>query len=271
MVPIVESIIILVMSFNIRYANPNDGLNNWDNRKNIVISLIHENSPDIVGFQDVRGTQLRYLDEKLGSYNSFGRSRSENPNDEHSSIFYNKNKFELIDSSTFWLSETPEKPSKGWDAASVRIATWGKFKHKETGKVFFLFNTHFDNVGEAAKLESIKLLRKKVKEISGKQDYIVTGDFNISPSTHYYNLLTSKDTSMAYFADVSQFNAQIRANIKGTYNGFDKNQKLIGPIDYIFVKPTVSVDAFSVVDKLFNGRFPSDHFPIQAELKLKAE
>lgn len=271
MMPLVESIIILVMSFNIRYANPNDGINNWDNRKEIVVNLIEENSPDLLGLQEVRGEQLNYLADNLKGYNHFGKSRSEDPNDEHTPIFYNKDKFEFMDSNTFWLSETPDKPSKGWDAALSRIVTWGKFKHKETGKEFFFFNTHFDNVGEEAKLKSIALIRKEVNEIADRHDYIISGDFNISPSTNFYSLLTSKDTLMANLADVSQFSSKTKKNIMGTYNGFDKSQELIGPIDYIFVKPTISVNSYEVIDKLFDGRFPSDHFPIRTVLKLSAE
>lgn len=271
MLPLVEAVLILVMSFNIRYNNPGDDINKWDNRKDIVINLIQEYSPDLLGMQEVRGSQLNYLEERLNEYNYLGKSRSDDPDDEHSPIFFKKDKFELIESSTFWLSETPDKHSKGWDAALNRIVSWGKFKEIDTDKIFFYFNTHFDHMGENARLESVRLLKKKINQIADNNDFIVTGDLNFDPSTEYYELLTKQDTSAANLADVSQFNSETQANIKGTYNGFDHDKEAIGPIDYILVKPTISVKSFNVVDTLYNGRFPSDHFPVIAELELIAE
>lgn len=271
MVPIMEAVLVLVMSFNIRYANLNDGINNWDNRKEIVVSLIEETQPDLIGMQEVRGTQLNYLAENMDEYGYFGKSRSEDPDDEHSPIFYNKSKFELIESNTFWLSETPEISSIGWDAAFNRIVTWGNFKHKETGKMFYFFNTHFDHMGETAKVESAKLLKEKIAEIAKEEDYIVSGDFNFESSAKGYSILTSQDSTDIILADVSQFNEETRSNIMGTFNGFDTDQVPTDPIDYIFVKPTLSVNSFKVIDKLYNGKFPSDHFPVAAELELEAK
>ena len=271
MTAIVQSILILVMSFNIRYASHHDGINSWDNRKDIVINLIKEHSPDLLGMQEVRGEQRSYLDEHLKEYTSYSQSRTEDPNDEASPIFFKKDRFELINSDTFWLSETPDKPSKGWDAAFNRIVTWCKLKDRETGKTFFYFNTHFDHIGEQARLESVKLLKKTVKEITGSYDYIITGDFNSDPSSKYYNELILQDTSSALLMDVSQFSEETKKQIKGTFNEFDSSKDAIGPIDYIFVKPTISVKSFEVIDTLYNGRFPSDHFPVKALLELNAE
>jgi endonuclease/exonuclease/phosphatase family metal-dependent hydrolase len=271
MMPIVKVVLLIVMSFNIRLNNPGDGINSWDNRKEIVTNLIEEHSPDLLGMQEVRGEQLSYLDEHLTEYNSYSQPRTEDPNDEASPIFFKKDKFELINSDTFWLSETPDKPSKGWDAAFNRIVTWCKLKDRETGKTFFYFNTHFDHIGEQARLESVKLLKKKVKEITGSDDYIITGDFNSDPSSKYYNELISLDTSSALLMDVSQFSEETKKQIKGTFNSFDSSKDATGPIDYIFVKPTTSVESFEVIDTLYNGRFPSDHFPVKALLELNAE
>jgi endonuclease/exonuclease/phosphatase family metal-dependent hydrolase len=270
-VPIVEALLILVMSFNVRYNNPGDGINSWDNRKDIVINLIEEYKPDLLGMQEVRGSQLNYLEEHLNQYGHIGRSRSEDLDDEQSPIFYNKNNFELIASNTYWLSETPDIPSKGWDAAFNRIVTWGKFKHKDTGKTFFHFNTHFDHIGQQARLNSVKLLKKKIAEIAENFDYIVTGDFNFDPSSESYKLLTEWDREGIILADVSQFSEATRAEITGTFNGFDFERTPTGPIDFILIKPTISVNYYNVVDTLINGKFPSDHFPVKAELKLPLE
>lgn len=271
MIPIVESIIILVMSFNIRYANPNDGINNWDNRKEIVINIIEEYSPDLFGMQEVRGSQMKYLDEQLADYKHYGRSASEDPDQEASPIFFKAERFELMDGGFFWLSETTDKPNTGWDAAYPRIVTWGKLKELETGKIIFYFNTHFDHKGEQARVESAKLLKRKIKQLAGEEDYIVTGDFNLKPTDDGYKVLTDQDTSMAVLGEVSQFSNETREQVKPTFNGFDSSKPDEGPIDYIFVSPTISVSGYKVIDRLYDGRFPSDHYPIIAELEVETE
>lgn len=269
MATLFEVILIVVMSFNIRYDNPGDGINQWDNRKEIAVSLIREVSPDFLGLQEVRASQLKYLGEQLVEYNYFGKSRSEDPMDEHSPIFFKKNKYELLLSNTFWLSETPDKPSKGWDAALNRIVTWGKLKHKETGKIFFHFNTHFDHIGEQARLESAKLLKKKIREIAGDNEFIVTGDFNFDPSSNYYQILTEDETSEVRLVDASLVSDETER--KGTFTGFDLSKPAEGPIDYIFVKPTLTVSNYEVIDTTYNGRLPSDHFPVKAVIYLRTE
>lgn len=269
MATLFEVVLIIVMSFNIRYNNPGDGINQWDNRKEIVVNLIEIHSPDFLGLQEVRASQLKYLDEQLVEYSYFGKSRSEDPMDEHSPIFFKKNKYELLLSNTFWLSETPGIPSKGWDAALNRIVTWGKLKHKVTGKIFFHFNTHFDHIGEQARLESAKLLKKKIKEIAGDEEFIVTGDFNFDPSSNYYQIITEDETSEAWLVDASLVSDETER--KGTFTGFDLSKPAIGPIDYIFVNPAIMVKGYEVMDTTYNGRLPSDHFPVKAVLELKTD
>lgn len=267
---IVKTIIIVVMSFNVRYNNPGDGINSWENRKEIVVNLIETHSPDFLGMQEVRKSQLDYLGDNLTGYGNFSQPRTEDPEDESCPVFYMKDKFELLESNTFWLSETPGKPSKSWDAALNRIVTWGKFMHKETGKIVFYFNTHFDHIGEQARLESAKLLRKKIKEIAGSEEYFVTGDFNFDPSTKEYEVITSDDTSGARMIDVSQFSEDTDRN-KGTFTGFDLTKPATGPIDYIFVNPTITVKSYKVIDTTYGGSLPSDHFPVKAVLELKTD
>ena len=266
MLIMLNTLIIIVMSFNIRLDIQSDGINSWDNRKDILIDLLKEYSPDFLGMQEVRKNQLVYLKEKLSEYDYIGISRSEDVEDEHSPIFFKKDKFSLISSNTFWLSETPDKSSKGWDAAFNRIVSWGKFKEMKSDKILFVFNTHFDHIGLRARMESVKLLKKKIAEITGNEDYIVTGDFNFDPNSDFYKLITSKENSEIALIDVSQSDETTRKNIKPTFNGFDLQNRIIGPIDFIFAKPNISVQEYKVIDTLYKGRFPSDHFPIIAKL-----
>lgn len=270
MISIINTILIIVMSFNVRYNNPSDGINSWDNRKEMVVDLIQKNSPDFLGMQEVKKSQMNYLINQLINYGYFSQSRTEDPEDESCPIFYDKNKFILKESNTFWLSETPENPSRGWDASFNRIVTWGKFQHKETGKIFYYFNTHFDHAGVKARLESAKLLRKKIEEITVNDDYFVTGDFNFDPSTDYYKVLTSDSLSGAQLINVSQSFEETERN-KGTFTGFDLSKPPSGPIDYIFTKPTISVKSYQVIDTKYEGRLPSDHYPIKAVLGLKVD
>ncbi len=276
MIPVVKTIVILLMSFNIRYDNPNDGANSWDNRKEIVVNIIENSSPDLLGLQEVMKSQLEYLEKGLTEYSYFGEPRSEKENEEYNPIFFKKNKFELLDSDTFWLSETPDEPSLGWDAALNRIVTWGEIREKETGKILFHFNTHFDHEGEQAKLESVKLLKAKIKEIAGDNDYVVTGDLNFDPSSRQYKKLTNMERSTierstAVLGDASQIIKDGSKVNKGTFNGFDKSKDPIGPIDYILVGMNVAVKSFNVVDTIVSDQLPSDHFPVEAELEIKAE
>ncbi|HET6569399.1 MAG TPA: endonuclease/exonuclease/phosphatase family protein, partial [Rhodothermales bacterium] len=140
-----------VMSFNLRYNNPDDGLNAWPHRKETVAGMIRFHEADVVGVQEAQIAMLHDLDSLLTGYDWFGLPRaSGDAHDEYSAILYRPERLELLDHDTFWLSETPDVRSKGWDAALPRIVTWGKFRDKATGKVFFHFNTHFDHRGEQA-------------------------------------------------------------------------------------------------------------------------
>lgn len=271
MIPVVKTIVILLMSFNIRYDNPNDGINSWENRKEIVVNIIENSSPDLLGLQEVTQTQLDYLAKELKEHSYLGEPRSEKENAEYTPIFFKKDKLELLDSDTFWLSEIPGEPSRGWDAALNRIVTWGKLKEKETGKIIFHFNTHFDHEGEKAKMESVTLLKDKIKQIAGENDYVVTGDLNFDPSSKQYKELTKMDRSTAILGDASQIIRDGSKVNEGTFTGFNADKEPVGPIDYIFVGMNVAVTSFEVINTIVNDQLPSDHFPVKAELEMKAE
>lgn len=256
-----------VISFNIRVNVPSDGENAWPNRIEMVDGLLRFHDPDIFGLQEALYAQITDIQSGLDGYEWFGVGRDDGKRGgEFSPIFYKTEKFILLEHGTFWLSETPEKPSKGWDAALNRVVTWGKFQSKVTGKHFLVFNTHFDHRGVEARKNSAILIRKKIEEMTtGKKlPVIVTGDFNLTPDEEPIIILKQ------YLSDSREISKEPPYGPVGTFNGFNYD---VDPgsrrIDYIFVKGNISVIEYAVLTDSKNQRFPSDHFPVFAEVVLK--
>lgn len=174
-----------VLTYNIRYDNPNDGENWWDKRKEEVLDLLKYYNPEFIGIQEGMNNQVAYLDEQLENYAYFGFGRDgEGTSSEAVPIFYDSTQFELIEGKVYWLSETPEVISKGWDAALNRIVTYGAFRNKQQGDTLHLFNCHFDHMGKEARLNSAKVIIDKIKEWSlTDKKIIVMGDMNCIPGT----------------------------------------------------------------------------------------
>jgi len=255
-----------VISFNIRYNTPNDRENAWPNRIEMVTGLLRFHDADIFGLQEALHGQILDVKNDLPEYEWFGVGRDDGKKEgEFSPIFYNKSKFKLLDHGTFWLSETPEKPSSGWDAALNRIVTWGMFKSKETGKEFMVFNTHFDHVGVEARKNSATLIRKKVEEmVPADTPVILTGDFNLTPDQKPI------ETLKEYLDDSRDVTKEPPYGPVGTYNGFDINADLSRRrIDYIFVKGDIEVLKYAALSDINDKRFPSDHLPVFAKVQLK--
>ncbi|MAT14725.1 MAG: endonuclease [Planctomyces sp.] len=259
-----------VMSWNIRFNNPNDGINAWPNRKEWVAEIITKNQVDIAGFQEVLSEQIVDLNKLLPEMDFYGVGRSDGQKaGEFSPIYFRKDRFELTDKSTFWLSSTPDKTgSKGWDADLPRIASWVKLKDRQTGSVFYVMNTHFDHRGEQARAESAKLLLQQLRTHFVDHPVILTGDFNTTPDTTPYNTLTGKNTETGpvYF-DAYRHSAQPPKGPNSTWNGFNA----IVPdrrIDFLFTTKTIQVEQFKILDDQRDNRFPSDHLPIVAELEF---
>ncbi len=258
---------IRVMSFNIRYDEPRDGENAWPNRKKLVASLIRFHHVDIIGVQEALKGQLDDLSELLPDYAWLGVGRGDGKSaGEFSAIFYRRSRFKSLESSTFWLSETPEVPSKGWDAALPRIVTWSKFSDIQTGKVFFHFNTHFDHRGMRSHEESARLLLHRIGLLAHRLPVLVTGDFNFNESSKAYEILTGKGlASMDLLRDARYLSEHGHYGPTSTFNDF----KALVPnhkIDYVFVKGNVRVIQHGVLSDTWDGRFPSDHFPVLAEI-----
>lgn len=258
-----------VLSFNIRYDTPNDGINQWSNRKEKVAQLIEFHEGDIVGLQEVLKSQLDDLENLLPTYTWIGVGRDDGKEaGEYSPILFQNDRFKLLKQGTFWLSETCEVAgSRGWDAACNRVVTWAYFKDKKQRKKFYFFNTHFDHKGEVARRESAQLILQKIKEIAGQTTFVLTGDFNGDPQSEPYRILTKKGNGVdlydAFFRSKTPPYGQ-----QSTFSGFkaltedDQNR-----IDYVFVPRKIKVLKHAILTDSWGGFFPSDHFPVLAVLK----
>jgi endonuclease/exonuclease/phosphatase family metal-dependent hydrolase len=256
---------VKVMSYNIRLDVKSDGENWWENRKDKVAGLMNYYEADFIGAQEVLHHQLNYLKEQLNGYDYIGAGRDDGKQaGEYSCIFYKTDKYTLIKQSTFWLSPTPDTPSKGWDAALNRVCSYGLFKHKKTKKLLWVFNTHFDHMGKTARLESAKLINQKIKELNkDNHPVIVTGDFNSKP----------EEEPAQYMQSRLQNSRSISKLVYGpadTWNGFKFNQKPDGCIDYIFVShyKYLSVSKFATLTDSYDMKYPSDHFPVLATITI---
>ncbi len=262
---------MIVMTYNIRYAGDEkiDGINAWSKRKQMVASMIRFHHADLIGVQEALINQLNDLTELLPEYKWIGVGRDDGKMaGEFSAILYKKDRFELLEDSTFWLSPTPNVPSKGWDAALPRISTWGKFKDKNSGKTFYYFNTHFDHMGELARVNSAKLLHNKAAELMNFP-IIISGDFNAVPHSQPYQTMTDTSKMNQIFYDsraISKFGVY-GSNI--SFNDFGKNVKPGYIIDYIFVNNKIDVYLHGIVGDTFYGHYPSDHMPVISEIRIK--
>ncbi len=256
---------IKVMSYNIRLDYSGDGENKWDIRKDKVVSLMNYYEADFIGAQEVLHRQLKYLQENLNGYSYIGVGRDDGKEaGEYSCIFFKKDKFDVVEQSTFWLSPTPDSISKGWDAAIVRVCTYGLFKNKKTKQLFWVFNTHFDHIGKNARVESAKLIVEKIKELNTKSyPVILTGDFNVRP----------EDAPILYITGEMQNTRTISKLVHGppdTWNAFKFNAKPDGCIDYIFISKDnrLSVSKFITITDSYDLKYPSDHLPVMATILI---
>lgn len=257
-----------VMTFNIRLNVASDSANAWPHRKELVSSQILFHDVDILGVQEAKPDQMKDLKKLLPAYSYIGIARDTGSWGEFSAIFYKKSKIELLTSNTFWLSENPKAAGKkGWDAALPRIVTWGKFKDKKSGKIFYTFNTHFDHIGKVARQNSSRLIMKAVDSIAGNSPSIITGDFNSTPEDPPYKIIV--DTSNRLHL-VNSFNITQKPHYgpTGTFNNFGSKEVNDLPIDFIFVKNGIKVVKHATLSQSWGGRFSSDHFPVFAKMQL---
>lgn len=255
---------INVATYNLRYNNPGDGVNAWPNRKETVKALIRFHEFDLFGTQEGLRDQLTDLSE-LNEFAFLGVGRDDGKEaGEHSAIFYRKNRFNVLQSGNFWLSETPDKPGKGWDATCCnRICSWAKFNDLDTKKAFYFFSVHFDHQGVEARRQSGKLMVAKIREIAKNEPVILVGDFNSTPDTEQIQ------TIQTLLNDAYAITAMPPYGPVGTFNSFKFDAPMDQRIDYIFVSKQFSVLKYGVLTDAKNQRYPSDHQPVVAKVVLK--
>lgn len=261
---------IKVMTLNVRYDNKHDSLNAWPFRAGIVCNFIKNEKPDLLGMQEVLVNQYEVLDSVLKEYASVGVGRSDGAKEgEMNPVFYRKERFDMVRTKTFWLSETPEIPgSKAWGAGLPRIVTWMELVDKNTHNHIFFFNTHFAHDSDSARILSSHLLLSKVDSIASGFQFIITGDFNQLPTSKGYSILTGPAESVPLLRDSYVICDRNPVGPGYTFNGFSDKQGN-GRIDYIFVKDGMKVLEHSTLVKKEHGVYISDHWPVEAIISLK--
>lgn len=254
------------MSFNIRFDNPRDGEHAWPHRADRVASVIRFHAPDVVGLQEALRRQIDTLAAALPDYAWFGVGRDDGKDrGEFSPVFYRRDRLELLEEGTFWLSLTPEVPgSKGWDAAITRVATWACFRDRLTDQAFFFLNTHFDHVGQEARVESAALIRDRIEALADGLPVVVTGDFNVTPDNPAYT------TMAGFLADARVVSETPPHGPEGTFFGFTVERDTPGRrIDFVFVSPGLRVLRAATLTDQWHGHYPSDHVPVLADVRLE--
>jgi len=249
-----------VMSYNIRMGTANDGTNSWEFRCPATIEMLNDQKPDVFGVQEAFEYQIKFIEEFCRDYKSVGVGRDDGKKKgEFMSIFWNKKTVSLLKWGTFWLSDTPEVPSKGWDAQCMRTATWALMKDKKTGNKFYFVNTHLDHKGVEAQKNGLKLIVDRIESIN-PQGYpmVLTGDFNMTPDNKALKDLDSRMQSARKVAVVTDSH--------NTFNAWSikPSDKVI---DYIYISGFSACPEYQTVTKKYAGRpFVSDHYPIFARL-----
>lgn len=285
----VEKAVFNVASYNLRQLNDGDTKagNGWSRRCPVLGQLIRYHEFDIFGTQEGFKSQLEELKAELPGYDYIGVGREDGKDaGEHSAIFYRTDMFTLLDHGDFWISETPDKPGLGWDAACPRICSWGKFRHNDSGREFVMFNLHMDHVGKKARVEGAKLVRSRIDGFGKDCAAFVTGDFNVDQTSPSYRTITAGgDLKDSYEV------AELRYALNGTFNSYQTDNYTESRIDHVFVTPDVKVLKYGVLTDTYRtpenservdakdapgeievsryvARTPSDHFPVVVKVEL---
>ena len=252
---------VRVISYNIRYMNDKDGDNSWKFRKQASINMVNEEQPTVFGLQEAVKAQVDFLQENLPGYAHYGVGRDDGKEKgEFMAIFYNKEEVELLDKGTFWLSATPDTPSKGWDGQCFRTCTWTLFKCKDTGKQFAFLNTHLDHRGKEAQKEGMLTIVKKIGElVPADIPVFLSGDFNTRTDNPIYEPLKAIMTDSRELATETDH--------RGTYTGWRVRENPV-VVDHIFVRGA-EVDKFQVLcDKNYGAPYISDHYPVLSVVRF---
>jgi len=253
-----------VMTYNIRLDVASDGENAWTKRKDFLISQIKFYEPTVFGVQEARPNQMVDINSNLSTYSFIGQARDGKNIGEYSAIFYDSTRVSFSNERTFWLSETPEKISKGWDAAYPRICTYGLMSVLNSDEKIWVFNTHLDHKGNEAQLNGMKLIEAEIKKVNTKNyPVIIMGDFNVTPESELISNLKINFNDAKELAGANAFGQE------GTFNGFRFQDSIKNRIDYIFIskKANIKLKKYGVLTDSKDLKYPSDHFPVFIELQ----
>lgn len=255
---------INVATYNLRYNNPGDGANAWPARKEMVKALIRYHEFDIFGTQEGLADQIADL-AQMEEFDHVGVGRDDGKSaGEHSAIYFRRSRFALLGKGDFWLSETPDRPSFGWDATCChRLASWARLRDRASGRSLFVFSVHFDHQGEQARRASADLVLRKIAEIAHGEPAICVGDFNSTPET------VQMQTMAKAMRDAFRVSAAPPYGPVGTFNDFHLDAAMTERIDYIFVDRHFDVQKYAVLSDSLDRRYPSDHHPVVARIVFK--
>ncbi len=261
---------IKVMTLNVRYDNPEDSIYSWPKRASQVCDFILNEKPDILSMQEVLWHQYQVLESILMDYSSVGAGCSDGAREgEMNPVFFRKEKFDMVRNITFWLSDYPEVAgSRGWGASLPRIVTWMELVNKNSHKHFFFFNTHFAHDSDSSRLMSSNILLKEVNKIADGFPFIISGDFNMPPTSTGYSILTGPDESVPLLKDSYVITEKKPSGPVYTFNGFSDKAKT-ARVDYIFVRNGMRVLEYKTVIKKEHGVFISDHWPVEAVVSIE--
>lgn len=262
---------VRIMTWNIRYNNPGDGIHAWMQRRDTLLSFVLSQRVDVLCIQEGLHEQVAFLKGGLPGFDVRGVGRDDGrEKGEYSAIYFDRVRFRPAADGTFWLSPTPSVPGKGWDAALPRIVTWMGLVDSSTTDTLFVFNTHFDHVGTEARERSAHLLRLKIGEIAGSFPVVVAGDFNSIEADPPYRILTSPDLPPPRLEDAMRRSVSPHLGPSATFTGFEPTDPGKGPrIDYLFVsEPLTVLRHFTCPARGTNG-FLSDHLPVVMEFSLR--
>lgn len=257
---------INMATFNLRLQTDGDTGNLWVQRAPQVIALIRFHEFDIFGTQEGFRNQLTDIQKALPEFEFYGVGRDDGRDKgEHSAIFFRKERFKLVKNGDFWLSQTPDQPSKGWDATCCnRICSWVYLTDTKTGQNFYVFNAHFDHQGTVARVESSKLILQRINSIAGNNPVIFCGDLNGDQQSAWYKSIEASGVLRDTYRQVNFPYAN-----NGTFNGFGKNIQSTAIIDHIFTSEHFLIGKWGILSDSYHGKYPSDHFPVMSKIRLK--
>ena len=257
---------VRVMSFNIRNSHAND----WEARKGLVYEVIGDYAPDVLGLQEANSFQLEELSNEFPQYGKVGEGSMGGSKGQHSAILFLEERFKLTDSGSFWLSENPTQPSKSWRSAHHRICTWAELLVRETDRTLYIYNTHMDDGSREAREKGARMIMEHIQGEAKTTPFVFMGDFNAPEDSETLKIIkgNSEAGQKLGIQMLDSFRVLYPDREKvGTYNGFTGQSD--GPkIDYIMVKPSMKVIEASILQTNREGRYPSDHFPVTAQVGL---